>query len=117
MRLRRPIERVLRVSEASVQRAIMEYLTLHGWIVFSFAAGGTHKALRGSVPQGWPDLLALKDGRYVHLEVKAPGGKLTAGQLAMHERLRDAGATVLMARGIEDLYEMMGGNMKENEND
>ena len=94
-------------TEAQIQRAIVDLLTLHGWLVIPFAAPGTHKALRGVVMAGWPDLLAIKDGRYVHIEVKAKAGVLRKSQKLMHTLLRGQGCTVITARSRADVEELI----------
>lgn len=43
---------------------------------------------------GMPDLLMLKNGRAVFLEVKRPGGKATPLQLARIDEIRRVGGAV-----------------------
>jgi hypothetical protein len=49
------------------------------------------------VRAGVPDVVAVKDGRTYALEIKPPGGRLTAAQSAAHGALRRAGAEVAVA--------------------
>ena len=51
---------------------------------------------------GIPDLLILSGGRLIGIEIKAPGGSLTAIQKETQERLRKAGAWVATVRSVED---------------
>lgn len=43
---------------------------------------------------GVPDRIVIHDGRVVFVEVKRPGGKPRADQIAVHEKLRSVGADV-----------------------
>ena len=54
-----------------------------------------------------PDLLCLKSGVYMWLEVKAPEGRLSNRQKWIHEVLRGYGATVYVVRSLEDLGEIL----------
>lgn len=88
--------------ERDLQRAIAEFLVLHGWLTFSFAASGTHGRLHGAVPTGWPDLLAIKKSEYLHIEVKMLGRDLTPSQEDMRVRLRKHGAKVFVTHSVEE---------------
>jgi len=95
-------------SEKQVERAIREYLELHGWIVYKTDAGEAARAARergrrGSLHPGAPDLIALKGGRGFAVEVKRPGGRLRSSQRLEHARLADAGVPVVVAYGLEDV--------------
>jgi hypothetical protein len=50
---------------------------------------------------GLPDIIACVDGRFVGLEVKRPGGKLTALQLSTLERIRAAGGVAEMIDSVD----------------
>ncbi len=65
------------------------------------AEAGIAKA-RG-VKAGWPDVLIVFKGRAVFFELKAPKGRLSAAQKAVHERLRLAGAVVYTVRSLDEL--------------
>jgi hypothetical protein len=51
---------------------------------------------------GWPDILLIKDGRCYGLELKRERGRLSPAQIAAHEELRAAGATIGVAYGIDE---------------
>ena len=97
-------------SEGIIQKQVVAYLRLRGFLVFEFAKGGTHRALRGSVPDGWPDVLAIKPpiGEHWYIEVKAASGRVTQVQRDMHEALRHCGCHVWVVRSLEDVQEIMG---------
>jgi len=60
---------------------------------------------REGVLAGAPDLVFFDldlRGRPVALELKAPRGRLSTAQRALHGRMRAAGWTVLVAYGLDD---------------
>ncbi len=73
------------MSESKVQQKIRNYLNRQGWLVV--------KIITCSLP-GWPDLMAMRSGRLIIIEVKAPGEKPSPLQLARHNQLRQAGFEV-----------------------
>ncbi len=50
-----------------------------------------------------PDLMALKEGRTLFVEVKRPGGKPTPLQVVRMQKLRDAGFRVELIDDAEKL--------------
>jgi hypothetical protein len=56
---------------------------------------------------GVPDVIAIKAGRTYALELKAPGGQITATQRAAHAALRAAGAAVAVADGLDAAIERL----------
>jgi hypothetical protein len=77
--------------------------------VFAFhpANGGYRKPIEAAILSGLgvragvPDVIAVKDSRTYALELKSPGGRLTAAQKAAHAALRAAGAEVEVAVGLD----------------
>lgn len=95
-------------SEAEIQRAICDYLMLSG-VVHCVTDRSRHwdkkgrvRASRVSMP-GFPDIVAVVNGRFIGLEVKARKGRLSPDQIACHEVLRDAGAVVTVVRSVDDV--------------
>ena len=97
----------VKLYESDIQRAIVAWLHWHGWATYEFAKPGGHEALRGTVPVGWPDVLAIKDGVHRYIEVKVPGKNATLKQAAMHEGLRFAGCSVAVVHSVDELIECM----------
>ncbi len=60
--------------ETSEKSAVKDWLSLNGWFNVPFMAG------LGAYP-GLPDRMAIKNGRVVLLEVKAPGGRQSERQI------------------------------------
>ncbi|PRX33971.1 VRR-NUC domain-containing protein [Meinhardsimonia xiamenensis] len=104
-----------RAREAAIQRAIVRALrlALPGTAIIHHSpnerrAGG--KAARRAqailvgmgVCPGWPDLVVLAGGRVVFLEVKAPGGRVSAAQRAFRDAVEDQGHHWALVRSIDD---------------
>lgn len=98
----------LDLSEKDIQSAIVDYLRYQGFLVMEFAKPGTHRALRGSVPTGTPDLLALRTGRYVWLEVKMLKGRLTRDQEQVRDDLLAHGAEWHLIRSLDEVMVAVG---------
>jgi Holliday junction resolvase len=56
---------------------------------------------------GAPDLVAIKRGRVVFLEVKTPKGKVSEKQSEVHDLLRLHGMEVRVVRGIDDIMDLV----------
>jgi hypothetical protein len=96
--------------EDLIQRTVFEHLRLRsapGIFAFHPANGGWRSPIEAAILKGLgvragvPDVIAVKEGRTYALEIKSPGGRLTAAQSAAHAALRAAGAEVAVAYGID----------------
>ncbi len=88
--------------ETALKRTCAQYLRIQGWLYWAFPQ-------QGMMPKGHrgrPDGLAVKAGRHVWIEFKAPGKnkKLRPDQELRKAELEAAGATVLVVDCLEDLY-------------
>ncbi|MDQ2831836.1 MAG: VRR-NUC domain-containing protein [Chloroflexota bacterium] len=95
------------IPERAIQAAIIEYLRWRGFYVQRLNSGAARVEsghLIRMAAAGTPDVLAIKDGRALFVEVKRPGNKPTALQQAMMETLRGYGARCLVATSVEDLH-------------
>jgi hypothetical protein len=101
----------MRRAEQTIQAAVCEHLRQRAQTnVFWFhpANGGLRSKTEArifaglGVTPGVPDLLAVHQSRIFGLEIKAPGGRLTAVQRSAHEALRNAGATVATTCSLDD---------------
>jgi hypothetical protein len=97
--------------EDLIQRAVFEHLALRstpGVFAFHPANGGWRSRIEAAILKGLgvragvPDVIAVKDGCTYALELKSPGGRLTAVQNAAHAALRAAGAAVVTSYGLDD---------------
>lgn len=71
--------------ESTITRSIQKSAKDRGWWVLKVAGGQFQRP-------GIPDVLCVKNGRAVFLEVKRPGNKPTPLQLVVIDELRAAGA-------------------------
>jgi Holliday junction resolvase len=82
--------------ESTIVASIVRVAKSDGWWVMKIHGGPYQLA-------GVPDLLCLKDGRALFLEVKQPGKKPTALQVQrMHEIERVGGATCRVVTSKEE---------------
>ena len=112
MRVRHRINRVKRPyfsrRESDIQRGIVQALSYAGWIVMHIPNQSTRGRQRwsGLVP-GAPDLVAVKHGRVVFLEVKTEKGKVSEKQSEVHDLLRLHGMEVRVVRGADDIMDLV----------
>jgi VRR-NUC domain len=99
-----------RRSEAGIQRATVDHLYLRAcpgvwWAAInnnprSAVAGALAKA--AGCKAGLPDLLLVRRGQLYALELKADSGRVSLVQKACHAELREAGAEVAVAHGVDE---------------
>ena len=99
-----------RRPEQALQRSVVEHLQWRArpniWWTH-IPLGGARSKIEAAifkglgVRRGAPDLLIVIDGRACFLELKAPGGRVTAAQHECHAALRAAGAEVVVATDID----------------
>lgn len=81
--------------ETKVQSDIVDTLKARGWFVIR---------LKATNPPGVPDLLVIKDGRHIFIEVKRnAGGKITKLQLFRAGQLMNHGSEVLFMDSVNDI--------------
>lgn len=88
--------------EAILLKQTKQYLSVTGWFVTR-----VHQSL-GSQP-GIPDIIAIKHGRVIALELKAPKGKLSDAQVAWAGQWRAHGGECYMVKTLEELIEIAKG--------
>lgn len=94
-------------SEAQLQTKIRNHLKLNGWMVNKFQLGSSN---------GWPDLIAIKYGIALFIEVKQKGKKAQALQLYVHEQLRLHGAHVILTDDYKSFQRQLITAVKQNMN-
>jgi hypothetical protein len=76
--------------------------------MFAVPNGGYRRPIEAAIMKGTgavagvPDTIWIKDGRVFAIELKAPGGRLSDAQLATMADMREAGAVVAVATGIDE---------------
>lgn len=96
--------------EKDIQKAILEYLQLlriFAWRNNTGAMSGEHHGKKWFMRFGFPgiaDILGiLPSGRFLAIEVKRPGGKLTLDQVAFKQAVESNGGMYLLAQSIDDV--------------
>jgi hypothetical protein len=105
------VEIAVRRAEQAIQAAVCEHLRRRAqtnvfWCAVPNGGWRTKSEARifvglGVTP-GVPDLLAVHRGRTFGLEIKAPGGRLSAVQRSVHAALCAAGADVATAWSLDE---------------
>lgn len=99
-------------KETDIQRAICEYLKARGYFftrtnntpVFDPRAG-KYRAMPKYTLRGMPDILVLKEGTVIGIEVKSETGKQSPAQKEFQKRWEFAGGKYFIARGINDVMD------------
>jgi len=94
------------VLEKDIQKTICEYLTYrkHFWYrqntgAFKTETGGFYRfGAKGS-----PDIVVVKEGKYIGLEVKTSTSKLSTSQEAFRDALHKVGALYYLVRSVDDV--------------
>jgi hypothetical protein len=98
-------------SEADVQKAICHYLEKQGYLFWRFSPE-TYNAKLGIhikhrfVPNGLPDLMLIKGGTLIGIEVKNAKGKPSAGQLIMQRRFKLNGAEYHIVHSLIEVKDL-----------
>jgi hypothetical protein len=101
----------MRRPEQAIQKAICQHLTMRGhrdlyW--WHHPGGGVRSPIEAAIfrsigaKPGLPDIFLLHRGHLFGLELKAKGGRLSPTQATAHVLLRQAGATVEVATGLDE---------------
>ena len=95
-------------KESDIQRGIVQALSYAGWLVMHIPNQSTRGQQRWSgLMPGAPDLVAVKHGRVVFLEVKTEKGKVSEKQSEVHDLLRLHGMEVRVVRGADDIMDLV----------
>jgi len=88
--------------ETRILRAVRDHLRIQGYMVIPNVAGiGTHPGLS--------DLMAIRDGITIFVEVKTATGRLSDAQERFSRDVQAHGATYLVARSVGDVAAVVGG--------
>jgi hypothetical protein len=100
-----------RSPEAQIQRAIVQHYRQRaaaGVFMFAVPNGGYRRPIEAAILKatgtvaGIPDTIWIKGGQVFAMELKAPRGRLSDAQLATMAEMREAGAVVAVATGIDE---------------
>ena len=91
-------------KETYIRRSITDALRLAGWAVFYIFQGlGSYK--------GISDLIAIKDGLTVYIEVKTETGRQSEYQKQFERIVTDHGGKYYLARSVNDIAELLNYNV------
>jgi hypothetical protein len=99
--------------ESDIQRAICDYLAYRK--VFFWRqntaptfdrASQTYRAMPKYAMRGVPDIIAIKGGQFIGLEVKTATGRLSADQKTFEAYSKQAGAQYHVVRSINDVQRL-----------
>jgi Holliday junction resolvase len=89
----------VKVTETDIRRQVRDYLRIKGWFVFHILQGGV------GVYRGITDLIAVKGGRVIFLELKTRTGRQSEHQKKFQADIETHGGEYILCRGVEDLQE------------
>lgn len=96
------------MKEKDIQKAVLEYFNMNGFWVWrnnsgAFVLGDKKKRFFRAGFSGISDLIGIApDGKFIAVEVKRKGGKLTEKQKHFLELVRDMGGYALVVYSIDD---------------
>jgi hypothetical protein len=95
--------------EGEALKAISEYLAHRKHFYWRNNTGAVKTASGGFMrfgTPGSPDLIVIKDGFFIGLEVKAKGRKQSPDQKAFEEGVKAAGGEYYLVRSIDDVIQI-----------
>lgn len=88
-----------RVKESDILQQVRDFLRLQGWFVVRLHQTlGCHKGLA--------DLVAMKKGRTVWIEIKTPSGVLSEDQEKFWLNVLAAGGEYRVVQGLDDVKDL-----------
>jgi len=102
-----------KVKEADLQRLILDYLSVKKIFHYRNNSGamvseyqGKKRFMRfGAV--GSPDIVCIKSGKYIGIEVKGTGAKQSENQLNFQSNMEYAGGQYVLAYSLEDVMKYL----------
>lgn len=85
--------------EHAVLNDVRDFLRLNGYKVVRI-----HQSLGSE--KGIPDLVAIREGRHVWIECKAPKGYVSDVQQAWLQDLEDHGGSYVVAKSVKDVEQL-----------
>ncbi len=94
------------MKESDIQKAIIQYLTIKKIFHYRQNSGAfkTEKGfMRAASVNGLPDIVVIKDGIYIGLEVKTPKGKQQESQKHIQNEITKAGGLYFVVKSLDDV--------------
>lgn len=104
----------MKESESDILRAICEYLDYQGHFfwrnnnvpVYRPEKGGVFVRMPKYSMNGVPDIILIREGTFVGLEVKRPKGRQSKNQKAFEKACTEAGGEYYLVTSIDDVQEI-----------
>lgn len=71
----------------------------------------THRRFPKGAKKGFPDIIVLKDGLLIGLEVKTGKGEQNVNQIEVEKEFKKHGADYYVVRSLDDVIEIVGGRI------
>ena len=85
-----------KITEADIRRQVRDYLHAKNWFVFHILQGlGAYR--------GISDLIAVKDGRVLFIELKTARGRQSQHQVKFQADIEAHGGEYVLCRGVDEL--------------
>lgn len=101
-------------KEKDIQRACLDWLAAKRYFFYRQNTGAV-KTPEGRFfrfgANGSPDIVVVRKGQYVGIEVKGPKGKQSEAQVAFQKDLEAAGGKYLLVHSIEELIQTLDRNL------
>lgn len=103
----------MKQKETQLQKAIVEYLTIHGIFCWVNKTGGTYDPTKrifrsGTTTKGIADILGiLPGGKFLAIEVKIKPNKLSPEQGIFIEAIKARGGNAIVMYSIDDAIEWL----------
>lgn len=97
------------LSEKDIQKSILDYLRLKKYVAFKHHSTGSgvrngQTFFFAHSEKGISDIIGCsKEGRFIAIEVKKPGGKPSEEQLEFLEGVRQCGGIAILAYSLDDV--------------
>ena len=103
----------LEVKETEIQNAICEYLAVKRHFFWRSNNTGVYdptrkifRAMPKYAKHGVPDIIVIRDGFFIGLEVKTPKGRLSEHQKTFHKECKEVGGEIYTVRSIDDVINL-----------
>jgi len=100
-----------KIKETQIQTAICDYLAHKKLFFWRQNTGGMFRdnrwfAMPKYSKKGIPDILLVKDGLFIGLEVKRPKGRQSDHQKAFEQECKKAGGQYYIITSVEDVQKL-----------
>ena len=104
-----------KILEKDIQFSICSWLSTRKGIVFWRQntnpiinnKTGNFRAMPKFSMNGIPDIIVIKDGKFIGLEVKRPKGKQSDSQIEFERRVKNVGAEYFVVTSIDDVMKIL----------